>query len=354
MPCAAQNGISSESTKQSVPVTAPVMPTPPSMPTLSVPSMSAPRYTPDRNTAVQRQTNTSQNGSRNSAQNGSAANDGAQNSAQTGGVGNTMSSVRQGQMERKTVDTPVPAANEMQVQMMRQLPAGKTQSGNSSDANRSKNESAVSAADLTSLAKKGLLNNFYSLLGASGNGALLPGGISAGAPSPGGMTQSHELPSSSNAMLERILSELTEVKKQNAEAVKSEEAEPLAHSAHPGILRFIVNGCDVLASCRAVYFSDIGTDGMFLLTGDRAYTASGQKRTETFYLLFRPAGVSGFSTQYKVEGSVVQDYTNEHSFMYRLAALGDLSAMKTGNLVSMRTSDPNCRADLLIDIGSEK
>ncbi len=308
MPCAAQNGTSSGSAKQNAPVTAPVMPTPPSMPTLSVPSMSAPHYTPGRNTAAQRQTNT-----------GSA-----------------------------------PAANETPPQTIQQMPSGKAQSTDPADTNGSKKSSAVTAADLTALANKGLLNNFYSLLGASGNGALLPGGITTGGLSSGGISSGAALPSSSNAMLEKILSELDDVKKQNAEAVKSNEEQPPASSARPGILRFIVNGYDILSSCRAVYFSDVGEDGTFLLTGDRTYTANGQKRMETFYLLFRPAGAAGFSAQYKVECSVVQDYTNVHSFMYRLASLGNLSAAKTGNLVSMRTSDPNCRADLLIDIGSAK
>lgn len=308
MPLSAQNGTSSGSAKQNAPVTAPVMPTPPSMPTLSVPSMSAPHYTPGRNTAAQQQTNT-----------GSA-----------------------------------PAANETPSQTMQRIPSGKVQSTDPADTNGSKKSSAVTAADLTTLANKGLLNNFYSLLGASGNGALLPGGITTGGLSSGGISSGAALPSSSNAMLEKILSELDNVKKQNAEAVKSNEEQPLASSARPGILRFIVNGYDVLSSCRAVYFSDVGEDGTFLLTGDRTYTANGQKRMETFYLLFRPAGAAGFSAQYKVECSVVQDYTNVHSFMYRLASLGNLSAAKTGNLVSMRTSDPNCRADLLIDIGSAK
>ena len=223
------------------------------------------------------------------------------------------------------------------------------QSTEPADANNSKNPAAVSAADLTALAKKGLLNNFYSLLGSSGTDALLQGGLSSG-----GIPSGAALPSSSNAMLEKILSELDNVKKQNAEAVKSNEEQPLASSARPGILRFIVNGYDILASCRTVYFSDVGEDGTFLLTGDRAYTANGQKRTETFYILFRPAGGAGFSAQYKTEIAVVQDYTNVHSYMYRLASLGDLAAMKTGNLVSLRTSDPNCRADLLIDIGGAK
>ena len=303
MPLSAQNGTSSGSAKQNAPVTVPVMPTPPSMPTLSVPSMSAPHYTPGRNTAAQQQTNT-----------GSA-----------------------------------PAANETPPQTMQQIPNGKVQSTGQANANGSKNQSAVSAADLTALAKKGLLNNFYSLLGVSGNDALLQGGLSSG-----GIPSDTALPSSSNAMLEKILSELDDVKKQNAEAVKSNEEQPPASSARPGILRFIVNGCDVLSSCRTVYFSDVGKDGTFLLTGDRTYTANGQKRMETFYLLFRPAGAAGFSAQYKVECSVVQDYTNTNSFMYRLASLGNLSAVKTGNLVSLRTSDPNCRADLLIDIGSAK
>ena len=237
---------------------------------------------------------------------------------------------------------------------MQQTPSGKVQSTEPTDANGSKKSSAVTAADLTALANKGLLNNFYSLLGASGNGALLPGGITAGDLSSGGISSGAALPSSSNAMLEKILSELADVKKQNAEAVKSNEEQPPASSARPCILRFIVNGCDVLSSCRTVYFSDVGKDGTFLLTGDRTYTANGQKRMETFYLLFRPAGNAGFSTQYKVECSVVQDYTNTNSFMYRLASLGNLSAVKTGNLVSLRTSDRNCRVDLLIDIGSAK
>ena len=333
MPLSAQNGTSSGSAKQNAPVTAPVMPTPPSMPTLSVPSVSAPHYTPGRNTAAQQQTNDSQTGSRNAAQADSTAKDGTQNTAQAGSsAGNTMSSVNQGQ----------------------RIPSGKVQSTEPADANSSKKSSAVTAADLTALANKGLLNNFYSLLGSSGNGALLQGGITTGGLSSGGISSGAALPSSSNAMLEKILSELDNVKKQNAEAVKSNEEQPLASSARPGILRFIVNGYDVLSSCRAVYFSDVGEDGTFLLTGDRTYTANGQKRMETFYLLFRPAGNAGFSAQYKVECSVVQDYTNVHSFMYRLASLGNLTAVKTGNLVSMRTSDPNCRADLLIDIGSAK
>ena len=328
MPLSAQNGTSSGSAKQNAPVTAPVMPTPPSMPTLSVPSMSAPLYTPGRNTAVQRQTNDSQTGSRNAAQAESTAKDGAQNTARAESAGaNTMSDVHQGQ----------------------RIPSGKVQSTGQADANGSKNQSAVSAADLTALAKKGLLNNFYSLLGVSGNDALLQGGLSSG-----GIPSDTALPSSSNAMLEKILSELDNVKKQNAEAVKSNEEQPPASSARPGILRFIVNGCDVLSSCRTVYFSDVGKDGTFLLTGDRTYTANGQKRMETFYLLFRPAGNAGFSAQYKVECSVVQDYTNTNSFMYRLASLGNLTAVKTGNLVSLRTSDQNCRADLLIDIESAK
>ena len=333
MPLSAQNGTSSGSAKQNAPVTAPVMPTPPSMPTLSVPSMSAPHYTPGRNTVVQRQTNDSQTGSRNAAQTESTAKDGAQNTARAESAGaNTMSDVHQGQ----------------------RIPNGKVQSTDPADTNGSKKSSAVTAADLTALANKGLLNNFYSLLGSSGNGALLQGGITTGGLSSGGISSGAALPSSSNAMLEKILSELDNVKKQNAEAVKSNEEQPLASSARPGILRFIVNGYDILSSCRAVYFSDVGEDGTFLLTGDRTYTANGQKRMETFYLLFRPAGTAGFSTQYKVECSVVQDYTNVHSFMYRLASLGNLTAVKTGNLVSLRTSDPNCRADLLIDIGSAK
>lgn len=136
---------------------------------------------------------------------------------------------------------------------MQQIPSGKVQSTEPADTNSSKKSSVVTAADLTALANKGLLNNFYSLLGASGNGALLPGSITTGGLSSGGISSGTALPSSSNAMLEKILSELDDVKKQNAEAVKSNEEQPLASSARPGILRFIVNGYDVLFVPRRVF-----------------------------------------------------------------------------------------------------
>ena len=91
---------------------------------------------------------------------------------------------------------------------MQQIPSGKVQSTGQANANGSKNPSAVSAADLTALAKKGLLNNFYSLLGSSGADALLQGGLSSG-----GIPSGAALPSSSNAMLEKILSELDNMPK---------------------------------------------------------------------------------------------------------------------------------------------
>lgn len=202
--------------------------------------------------------------------------------------------------------------------------------------------SFVTASDLTSLANAGLLNNFHSLFGD--------------ATTPFMQGQFAQQNQNTELLLGQILSELAELKRQNSAVVANTQTSdaPVSRTSasQPAILRFIANGYDVLASCRTIYFSDIEADGSFLLTGDRRYISSGQARNETFYLLFKMAGSSGFSTQYTVEPAVVQDYENTFSFVYQLAQRKDLTATKTGNLVTMRIVEPEYNMDLLIDIGA--
>ncbi|MDE5897941.1 MAG: hypothetical protein K2H09_01555, partial [Treponemataceae bacterium] len=121
---------------------------------------------------------------------------------------------------------------------------------------------------------------------------------------------------------------------------------------NPAILRFVVNGYDVLATCREVYFSSRENDGTFLLTGDRKYLSDGRTRDETFYLLFHADGACGAAAGYDVQPAVVQDYPNEYSFLYQLAQRNGLKADKTGNLVSMRVNSADWNMDLLLDTGS--
>ncbi len=201
--------------------------------------------------------------------------------------------------------------------------------------------SSVTASDLTSLDGAGLLGSLYSSL----NSPLTTD------------------TSSTNTLLTNILQQLKELKQENKSVITDSRAEKNADvtnssaaredGTQPAILRFTVNGYDVLATCRTIYFSDRENDGTFLLTGDRKYVSDGKTRGETFYLLFKTKGSAGFSTQYIVEPAVVQDYANEYSFVYQLAQKANLSAVKTGNLITMRINEPVYNMDLLIDTGSK-
>lgn len=200
--------------------------------------------------------------------------------------------------------------------------------------------SALTASDISSLGSSGIFSSIYGLLGKTNTDSL--------------QTTS----SNTDAMLSKILTQLNTLKtEQNSKtSAKSEDASPSApvqpSVQQPSILRFRINGYDVLDTCRTVYFSDRESDGTFLLTGDRKYVSDGKTRTETFYLLFKAAGSNGVSTEYKVQPAVVQDYQNDYSFLYQLAKKKNLTASKTGNLVSMRVTEPSWNLDLLLDAGN--
>lgn len=117
------------------------------------------------------------------------------------------------------------------------------------------------------------------------------------------------------------------------------------------LLRFTVNGYDVLKTCRTVYISDVQSDGTFLVTGDRRYLSDGIPRSETFHMLFTASQSSRGATNYTAQTAVTQDYFNRYSFMYELSQMSELGATRTGNFVSMRTDDPQFKLELLIDLG---
>lgn len=119
------------------------------------------------------------------------------------------------------------------------------------------------------------------------------------------------------------------------------------------MLRFSVNGYDILSTCRKIYISQVQLDGTFLVTGDRIYSSDGKRRTETFHILFKVSPNETEPFNYKAAANVTQDYLNENSFLYQLSKFESLPAMRVGDLVSMRTEDSNWKLELLIDLGEK-
>ena len=195
-------------------------------------------------------------------------------------------------------------------------------------------ELGLTATDLTSMDQLGLLSS-----GILGGGSLsaLKAATAKTAPA-----------SADSLLLQQILAQLTELKAQLEKQELPAVANRQETAANRRILRFVVNGYDVLATCRDVYFSVPETDGSFLLTGDRKYLSNGANRSETFHLLFAAKAAENGFAQYGVTAAVTQDYTNEYSFLYQLAERQPLTAQRTGNFVSLRVNDPEWKLDLLI------
>lgn len=137
----------------------------------------------------------------------------------------------------------------------------------------------------------------------------------------------------------------------SSKATGSTTAKTSATKAKPRILRFTVNGYSILGTCRSVYISQVQSNGSFLVTGDRKYTSDGKYRTETFHIFFNPNEAKNGVSSYTTATAVSQDYLNEYSFLYQLSQKGSLTAQRTGNLVTIRTTDPNWKLEFLLDLG---
>lgn len=164
-------------------------------------------------------------------------------------------------------------------------------------------------------------------------------------------------------LLNKILAEIEKIKdkssqdnskKKTAEvSAAPAKEEKLPEKAKARLLRFSVNGYDILRTCRKIYISEVQLDGTFLITGDRVYSSDGKNRTETFHILFKTSPSENGNLNYKAAANVTQDYLNENSFLYQLSKFESLPAMRVGNLVSMRTEDLNWKLELLIDLGEQ-
>ena len=199
----------------------------------------------------------------------------------------------------------------------------------------------LTAYDISSLYDSGLFSNLSSLDTTSS-------------------LSTYNTNSSTNVLLQQVLNGLNDLKiqQQNASAKEKNELNATKTDSEnfkkrePSILRFKVNGFNIADSLTKVFFSETEPDGTFLLTGDRRYFVNQQPRTETFYMLFKTIGSNGSTLTYRVQPTLVQDYKNENSYVYKLAAVKNLTAEKTGNLVVIHYSGDSVNADLLLDIDS--
>ncbi|MBQ0038972.1 MAG: hypothetical protein KBS64_00915 [Treponema sp.] len=208
-----------------------------------------------------------------------------------------------------------------------------------SDEKKKKLASSITANEISTLSSMGLLGNLYTT----------------------------QTTSETKEILEKVLSEIEEIKEKTKEiperapvtivasapVVSSNTLSSAAEKAASRILRFNVNDYDILKTCGKIYISDIQHDGSFLVTGDRRYMSDGKNRTETFHMLFKNSRDVHGVVNYNAATAVTQDYLNEYSFLYQLSKRPEMSAMRTGNLVTMRTTDPDWKMELLIDLGEK-
>ena len=199
----------------------------------------------------------------------------------------------------------------------------------------------LTAYDISSLYDSGLFSNLSSLNTTSN-------------------ISNYTTSTATNVLLQQVLNGLNDLKTQQQNASAKEKNELNATKTdsenfkkrEPSILRFKINGYNIADSLTKVFFSETEPDGSFLLTGDRRYFVNQQARTETFYMLFKTIGSNGSTLTYRVQPTLVQDYKNENSYVYKLSAVKNLTAEKTGNLVVIHYSENSLNADLLLDIDS--
>ena len=203
---------------------------------------------------------------------------------------------------------------------------------------------SLTAGDISSLNSLGLLGSFSNLLGAGGSASSLAGisGLQTSASS-----------TAENALLQQILSELNELKKSVAnQTQKGTAAKTTVTGAQtaqtPSILRFLINGTDMIPFCKTVFFSDTETDGSFLLTGDCHYALNGTTRTETFYILFHANGAKNGMQTFTVTPSLSQQTEDKSTYLYKISTLENLTAQKTGNLITLKAAQNGTTLNMLL------
>lgn len=114
-------------------------------------------------------------------------------------------------------------------------------------------------------------------------------------------------------------------------------------SAEPSILRFLVNGYDLLQTFGGPLIASRSGDGSFLITGDRFLILSGRRRRETFYLLYRKETAS----RGRLYMDVSQEVANGESYLFRLSRRGPFGAERIGDLLVVRDPAEDLSLDLV-------
>ncbi|HBD67721.1 MAG TPA: hypothetical protein DC014_00425 [Treponema sp.] len=244
--------------------------------------------------------------------------------------------------------------------------ANSSSSTNTNTSSSNSSSASVTAKELQTLSQLGSLDTLSSLLGSGSSSNSLLSNLY------GSNTQTNN---TTNLLLTQILEELErlhekENSQQNTEdsatstdteieiapvpATTEQSPAPSASVTKPRLLRFLVNGYNILNTCTNIYISSPEQDGTFLVSGDRRYNSDGKIRSETFHILFRTTGIENGLTSYSAASQVNQDYLNQYSFLYQMAQKQNLTATRTGNLVTLRTTDPNWKLELLIDLGTQE
>ncbi|MBP5447009.1 MAG: hypothetical protein J6X95_02770, partial [Treponema sp.] len=192
--------------------------------------------------------------------------------------------------------------------------------------------SGLTAQDLVQMAQSGSITNVSSLLGTSN------------------FYNRTNASGDNQVLLQKILSELTEIKKAQSQSLASSSTGTKPSTLPPKILRFVVNANDVLSKCVQVYFSETESDGSFLLTGDAKCLCDNESVTETFYLLFKASGTQNSKTVYTVTPTLSQSKKADTP-LGKFCASSNLTASRVGNLVTLHSLQDGTMADLLLDIG---
>lgn len=187
----------------------------------------------------------------------------------------------------------------------------------------------LSASDVASLSNQGLFTDVSSILGKNLSG----------------------IDSSENQVLTQVIKQLNDIKAAQKKSTSFDASKSKPSNEPPAILRFVVNNFDVLASCNSAYFSKPESDGSFLLTGDCKSLYNNSTLAETFYFLFKASGTENGHTVYTIETNLSQSFESPLSALYKMCSEKKLTAVKTGNLVTLRYKANEISLDLLLDIG---
>ncbi len=156
---------------------------------------------------------------------------------------------------------------------------------------------------------------------------------------------------STNALLQEVLTKLQELEARidtTQTTASSKNNTPIQNSS--SILRFSASygqnneSQNILNSIKKVYISKPEKDGTFLLTCDRVYAVANTVYQETFYMLFKSVKSDTFEVALSAQGK------DTNSVLQQIALDSPFSATRTGNLVSINIYNSKQQLEVLLDI----